>query len=42
MGGCPHSRIENEFNNKKNDLCVIWKKDLSHFLKMDLIRKGHI
>jgi len=42
LGGCPHSRIENEFNNKKNDLCAIWKKDISHFLTMDLMRKGYI
>ena len=42
MGGCPHNRIENEFNNKKNDLCTIWKKDLAHFLEMELIRKGYV
>jgi uncharacterized protein len=33
-GGCPHIRIENEYQNKKTDVCDYMKDNLSEFLEL--------
>lgn len=37
FGGCPHKRIENEFEGKHNDTCTHLKGTLNEFIKIHLL-----
>jgi uncharacterized protein len=39
-GGCPHKRIENEFNNKKFNMCVYKEENIEKFI-LERIKKEY-